>query len=307
MDPILAWGLDVVRGVQTAMNPALTAVMRGLSVAGAELCFLVILPLVYWCVDKRRGLRMGVLVFLSEGVNARLKLAFAQPRPYQLDPAVGLSQEPTYGLPSGHAQRSVVIAGKTAPLFKKPWGLVVAIAFPLLVGLSRVYLGVHFPTDVFAGWALGALFLALDFLFGDRIERLASKLRESLALAIVTAVALFLNLLTGTDAMISGAFFGFAGAAVYARKSAPFSVDGSLGKRALRFLVGIASVALIYVLPKLALAGIEAGGPPIWRFARYALVGAWVSLGAPWLFMRLGLASEEAHSASENEGSVISK
>ncbi len=72
--------------------------------------------------------------------------------------------------------------------------------------------------------------------------------------------------------------------------AAEFSIEGSVPKRALRYLVGIATVALVYVLPKLALAEIEPGGPPLIRFLRYAAVGAWASVGAPWLFMRLSLA-----------------
>lgn len=308
MDQLLTWGLSVVRDAQALASPALTAVMKGISLVGAEYAYLVLLPLVYWCVDKRRGLRMGVLVFLSAVVNLRLKLAFAQPRPYDLDPAVGMDRESTFGLPSGHAQNSTVLWGSAAPLFRVPWGLVLALALPLAVGLSRIYLGMHFPTDVLAGWAIGAVFVLLDRAFGDRIERFLSGLRDTIALALVAAVALGMNVLSTQDTSLSGAFFGLAASAIYARKSAPFSVSGSLRKRALRFLFGIATVAVVYALPKLLLASVEAGGPPLIRFLRYALVGAWVAAGAPWLFLRMGLAEPEAgHSEKENDGSVISK
>jgi membrane-associated phospholipid phosphatase len=307
MDQLLAWGLDVVRGAQSLASPALTAAMKGFSLLGTEICYLVLLPLVYWCVDKRRGLRLGVLVFFSTAVNLRLKLVFAQPRPYDLDPGVGMALEHTYGLPSNHAQTSAVLWGSAASIFRPRWGLALAIVLPFLVGLSRIYLGVHFPTDVLAGWAIGAAIVLLDRLLGDRIERFVSGLRETIALALVTAAALGMNLLYMSDTSLSGAFFGLAGAAVYARKGAPFSVEGSLRKRALRYLFGMATVAIVYALPKLLLAGVEAGGPPLLRFLRYALLGSWVSAGAPWLFMKLGLAGSEPYSASENDGSVISK
>jgi hypothetical protein len=109
------------------------------------------------------------------------------------------------------------------------------------------------------------------------------------------------------NTMLSGAFFGLAAGAVLARRGAPFSVSGKRAKRVLRFLFGIATVAIVYALPKLLLAEIETGGPPLIRFLRYALLGAWVSLGAPWLFLKMGLADREPHSESENEESVISK
>jgi hypothetical protein len=309
MDHYLSWGLGVVRGAQSLSSPALTIIMKGLSLAGTEFFFLAFLPLIYWCIDKRRGLRIGVLVFLSAALNMRLKLAFAQPRPYDLEPALGMAKESSYGLPSGHAQASTVFAGTTAPLFRVPWGLVFAIALPLLVGISRIYLGVHFPTDVLAGWAIGAAIVVLDRLVGDRLERIVAGLHDTLAIALVAAIALAMNVLNMKDTSLSGAFFGLAGAAIYAKKSAPFSISGSLLKRALRYLFGMATVAIVYAIPKLLLAGIEVGGPPLLRFLRYALLGAWVAAGAPWLFLKMGLADPEpeSHSANKNEGSVISK
>jgi hypothetical protein len=307
MDPILSWGLLVVRDAQAFASPFLTAVMKGLSLAGNEFCYLALLPLIYWCVDKRRGLRIGILVFLSTAINMRLKVAFAQPRPYDLDPSVGMARESTFGLPSGHAQVSAVFAGSAAPLFHRPWALVFAIALPLLVGLSRIYLGVHFPTDVLAGWIIGAAIVGIDRLVGDRIDRAMSGLHETLALALVAAVALGMNVLTMKDTSLGGVFFGFAGAAIYAKKATPFSVSGSFWKRALRYIVGMATVAIVYALPKLLLASVEAGGPPLFRFLRYALLGAWVAAGAPWLFLKLGLAENEPYSANEKDGSLISK
>jgi membrane-associated phospholipid phosphatase len=309
MDPVLSWGLSVVRGAQSLASPALTALMNALSFLGTEYCYFALLPLIYWCVDKRRGLRVAVLVFLSAAINLKLKLAFAQPRPYDFEPALGFAKEHTFGLPSGHAQGSAVFWGSSAPLFRVPWGLILAIALPLLVGLSRIYLGVHFPTDVLAGWALGAVVVVLDRLVGDRLERAIAGLRETFAFALVAAVALGMNVLYIKDTSLSGAFFGLAAASIYARKRAPFAVSGSFGKRIARYLFGMATLAIVYALPKLLLAGIEAGGPPLVRFLRYALVGAWVGAGAPWLFLKMGLAECEGEPYSENEkdGSVISK
>jgi hypothetical protein len=87
----------------------------------------------------------------------------------------------------------------------------------------------------------------------------------------------------------------------------PFSVAGTFWKRALRYLVGMAGVGIVYALPKLLLAGIEAEGPPLLRFLRYAFLGAWVAAGAPWLFLKLGLAEIEPYSAKEKDESLISK
>lgn len=292
MNDILAWGLDVVRFVQRAVSPGLTPVVMAITFLGTEWFYLAALPLIYWCVDKRRGARLGLVVFISTFFNAWLKVLFAQPRPYQLDPALGLASESSYGLPSGHAQGSATFWGSIAPIFRGPWGLVLAILLPLLIGLTRLYLGVHFPTDVFAGWALGAFFVGANLLLGDRIEALLAKLRPQLRLAVAAIVALSMNALFMKDTSLAGGFFGFAAGLIYMPTAAPFSVGGSAGKRALRYLFGMATVALIYFGPKLFLGATSS--LPLARFLRYAAVTAWAALGAPWLFLKLGLAEREA-------------
>jgi membrane-associated phospholipid phosphatase len=298
MNDILAWGLDVVRVAQRASSPALTAAMKAITLLGTEWFFLAAIPAVYWCVDKRRGARLGLLVFVSAFCNAWLKVVFAQPRPFQLDPSVGLASETSYGLPSGHAQGTATFWGAAAPLFRRPWGLALALLLPLVVGLSRVYLGVHFPTDLFAGWALGALFVAVEAFWGDRTERFLAGLRPQLRLAAAAAVALGMNALFEADTSLSGVFFGFGAGLAYAPQAAPFSSGGALPKRAARYLFGLATVVVLYVGPKLLLGVL--GSQPLVRFLRYAVVGAWGALGAPWLFLRLGLAEREAPAQSES-------
>lgn len=292
MDAILAWGLDAVRFAQRAQNPLVTAVMKGVTILGTEWFFLAALPLVYWCVDKRRGARLGVMVLFSAFCNAWLKVLFAQPRPFQLDPSVGLASETSYGLPSGHAQSSATFWGGAIPLFRRPWGLVLALAMPLVIGFSRLYLGVHFPTDLLAGWALGALFAVVEARFGDRIVRVLSGLRGQLRLVAPAAVAFLMNALHPKDTSLSGAFFGFAVGLVYATSAAPFAAGGGIAKRCLRYFFGLSGIAILYFLPKLLLGAV--GSQPLPRFLRYGLVGAWGSLGAPWLFLKLDLAKREA-------------
>ena len=74
----------------------------------------------------------------------------------------------TYSFPSGHSYVSALIAGSLACLgllyFVSPWGWLAAVGFVVfagLVGISRIYLGAHFPSDVAAGWILAAAVLWL--------------------------------------------------------------------------------------------------------------------------------------------------
>ncbi len=113
-------------------------------------------------LGKRLSAAM-LAISLAGGValNGVLKLGFARPRP---DLVAHLVEVHTASFPSGHAMLSAVcyltlgtlLAGVAGQRRLKVYILGVAIGLALLVGFSRIYLGVHWPTDVLAGWSLGA-------------------------------------------------------------------------------------------------------------------------------------------------------
>ena len=109
---------------------------------------------------------------LSEG----LKLGFARPRP---ELAPHMVEVYSASFPSGHALLSAIayltlgamLARASTKKRIKTLALMVAAMLTILVGLSRIYLGVHWPSDVLAGWALGAAWAALWWLFAWWLDR----------------------------------------------------------------------------------------------------------------------------------------
>ena len=298
MEEVLAWGVDVVRAVQTVSSPGLTAAMRVLTLAGSEYFYMIFLPILFWCVDERFGARFGVVFLLSSFVNGWLKVAFAQPRPYNLDPSVGLSSETSYGLPSGHAQGSSTFWGLLAPRLRRPWGLALAILVPLLISFTRLYLGVHFPTDIFLGLALGWGFAIAGLLLGDRVERLLASWDVRVNVILAAALALAMNALNMRDTNLSGVFFGTAvGAAFLFGKLRFDASSGGPAQKAARFGLGLAGMAVIYFGVKLAAPKDGESLYALFRFVRYGLIGAWVSFGAPWTFLKLGMAGSRPEEA----------
>lgn len=291
MEHVLEWGLDVIRAIQTIASPGLTVAMKILTTAGTEYFYLLFLPIIFWCVDEKGGARLGLVFIFSSFVNGWLKTAFGQPRPYDLDPALGMARETSHGLPSGHAQGSSTFWGMAAPMVRRPWGLVLAIALPLLISFTRLYLGVHFPTDVFLGLALGWGFALLSWGFGAKLETMIARWDIRVQILVAAALALGMNALHMEDTSMPGAFFGTAvGAAFLFRRPRFDASSGSLAKKAARFSLGGAIMAVIYVGGKLAFPGEGSPSYALWRFLRYGLIGVWISLGAPWLFLRLKLA-----------------
>jgi undecaprenyl-diphosphatase len=101
----------------------------------------------------RDGLFFGLAVVGSAALNIAAKNHYARVRP---DLWISLAPETTYSFPSGHAMGSATLSVAIILLSwpsRWRWAVIVAgVAFVLAVGLSRIYLGVHYPSDILAGW-----------------------------------------------------------------------------------------------------------------------------------------------------------
>ena len=128
---------------------------------GYQQFYLLFIPVIYWCVDPKLGVRLGIGLMASAAVNGMLKLAFHQPRPYWVDPRVQIySTESSFGMPSGHAQNGIVFWGLLAKKFRTLKSIILLGLIALFIGISRIYLGVHFLGDVLVGWVAGGLLLS---------------------------------------------------------------------------------------------------------------------------------------------------
>ncbi|GHU85436.1 hypothetical protein FACS189473_4430 [Spirochaetia bacterium] len=320
------WGIALIKGIQTIEHPALTAVIRVLTGLGTELFYIPVILFIFWCVDEKQGGRFCILILLSTWVNGFFKNLLKQPRPYNLDPSVGRGFEPSYGIPSGHAQQSFVFWGAAAPWAGKWTGKTAAhlasVLFILIIAFTRLYLGLHFPTDILAGWVLGALLLALYFIFGSRLEGLIAAGGTRFQMICAAIIALLMNG-SGAGTNIGGMFLGFCAGYSLMIRHIRFSAQAPVrGKRpsglilTARYFLGMAGMALIYIVLKLLLPGEGSlfAALPGWgsaspyyelgRFLRYGMLGLWAAAGAPWVFCRIGLA--DAGPGASDQGSADS-
>lgn len=293
MEALWQWGIEFIHTVQLMHGPVLDEIFKAITFLGEEEFYLIFIPLIFWCVDFAVGARLAFAFLFSAYINTGLKELLAHPRPFELDPTVKLHDAEGYGLPSGHSQSAVVVWGIIAAAFRKTWLWVVAILLMALIGFSRVYLGVHFPTDVLSGWAVGAAFLAIYLALEPRIKAWLKQAGFGVQLALAMAVPLLLLLLypAGDAARAMPALMGMGVGIALIRRVSPFNAAGPLWQRAVRFLVGAIGLFALYLGLKFVFPG---EGEPLYfamRVVRYALVGLWATLGAPWLFLRLRLAS----------------
>ena len=292
MDTVWQWGLYLIVWIQQFREPALDALMRWFTFMGDEQFSLLLLPFALWCVDFRMGVRLGVIFLLSVVVNSALKDVFQQPRPYDLNPDVKLGDAGGYGLPSGHAQSAAVVWGSIAVWARRGWFWLLAIGIIVLVGFSRIYLGVHFPTDVLAGWAVGAGLLGVYYRVLPHGPRIARQLALGVQLLAAILLPAALALIDPTNDTVSamGVLAGIGVGLPWAWRFVPFSASGPWWQRGARFIIGAVVLLAVYEGLRAVFPGETSPFYFPFRYLRYGLLGLWSALGAPWLFLKLRLA-----------------
>lgn len=329
MENFLEWGVDWI--VRLQRQGWLIAPMQAVTWLGSEEFFLLVMPALYWCVNRRLGLGMAVMLIGSNAVNNVLKLLLHLPRPYWVDPRVqALSSETTYGLPSGHAQNALAIWGYLASRVRALSPALVWLLALVLIGLisvSRVVLGMHYPTDVAGGWLVGAVLLGAMWQWqapaAAWLGRL--RLRQQLLLAVlVSAVYLVVGVsvraaISGTPdpaswaatawisqeepiaprdsesiANAAGLLLGLGLGMALAHHGARFDAAGPWGKRAARFVIGLIGMLVCWRGLALIFPSEPEAVDFAFRYLRYALTALWALYGAPWVFLRTGLAAAEA-------------
>jgi undecaprenyl-diphosphatase len=130
---------------------------------GEETAFLALALVFFWCVDKRRGYYLMAVGFTGTILNQMLKLTCRVPRPWMLDPEFTILEQAReaaagYSFPSGHTTSAVGTFGSLAATSRQKRSAAIYTVLALLVGFSRMYIGVHTPADVIVG-ALTSLVL----------------------------------------------------------------------------------------------------------------------------------------------------
>ena len=294
----------------------LGAPMKLFSFLGSEPFFLFMLPLVYWNIDRRIGARLGILLISSVVLNDLIKVAFALPRPFWTSGVGQLASKPevSFGFPSGHAQSTAALWTFVALQTKKPrlWASL-AFVVVVLVALSRLYVGAHYPFDVVGGALIGYALLAV-FLRAEK--PLARAFKGSLPLQIGALIGVcvvvaslywlvsrrlilpvqtsagyetYVEAIAGLKfAQRIGALLGLCGGLALASHFVPFEVAATRAQKIIRFVLGIVATVVLWIVTKKL--------PPslVFSIAGYLVLTLWVTLGAPALFVRLCLMQLEA-------------
>ena len=259
--------------------------MKAITILGNEEFYLLVLPVLIWCWRKTSVLPLVILLLLNFWINYEFKEFFHLARPE----GVNLISATHYGFPSGHAQGAMVLWGYLAWLLNRLNGKQVYGWFGLIVvfiGLSRIYLGVHFPSDVIGGWSIGFVILFIGIRVVKLVEARKLKFPTIPTAVLIGFVGLMLALLRPSDISVraGGMLAGLIGGMLIELEYLKSNLNARWWQQALKIIIGVTGILILKIGIKMILPEM------LWAdWLRYGIIGLWMGFGAPVVFTWLRL------------------
>ncbi|MBF88631.1 MAG: hypothetical protein CMG75_03045 [Candidatus Marinimicrobia bacterium] len=270
----------VIDFFQSFDSPGIYFLMRFASLFGDKGFYVIIFPLSYWFFNRVNTISFTVLICISIFINLGLKEFFHQERP--LD--VALIDAEGYSFPSGHAQMTVVIWGFLIYKIRKYFGY--GILTIIIIGISRLYLGVHWPLDVVGGWIIGGLLLAGFFPLENWLIKKINFVKLSIFLPLLFTLTVLISIFSNVEygGIVMGTLFGLVSGGVIAERL-DFPTQRLVPlDYIISIIVGCIGIYLLYLLVK-PIAYIGEGS----LFMALTIICLWISLGGPFLTQKIKL------------------
>ncbi len=276
------FGNAVIKGVQSIANPFFDALFVGITLMGEETFFMLIAVFIFWCCDKRLGYKMGFAFFTGAFVNGLIKSALKVPRPIGEPGIRSLRIETAEGFsfPSGHTQNAATIWSSIFLHLKKRWITLLGSLLIFLTALSRLYLGVHRPLDVLVGIVVGILWTVGCNSFFHFVEKTGKK--ALLFILILPSIFLAIQSNTATGYKVLGVLLAFFLGYIVESRYIRFETRATLPVQLLKLAVGIGVLFALKAFVKMLLPE-----SVISDLFRYFLMGLWITVIGPYLFVKL--------------------
>ena len=240
---MFAFELQFLKWLESIRTGFLTALFEGITILGEETLIILLVVGLWFAVDGKLAQKVFFVTIASTGLNGIVKNIAKVPRPFEKGIAPVRKETATgFSFPSGHTQNFATCSTFFAIKFKKKWLTVLVAVFIGLVALSRLYLGVHYPSDVIVGVALG---VGMAFL-GNYLFDSAKDVKKLYLATLLVFVPFIIYFLIVADERFADFFkvFGMMGGLTLIgfldEKMEPISYDVPWWKKLIRIVIGVA-------------------------------------------------------------------
>lgn len=274
--------MEAIKFIQSFSTPFLDHFFKIVTDVGGEYFPIVAITILYWCVDKKFGYKLGFAFITTCALNVTLKEIFQVPRPigqpgirsFYLESATG------YSFPSGHTQSAATFWTSLMVRLKSVWIYIMGITLIIMIAISRIYLGVHTLADVIVGGTIGVLWA---FVSNKIYDYTLKKGKKGVILTFVIPILAGMFLIhTGDYYKVAAVTTSFIIGLIIEPSYIRFKVRLALWKQVIKYTFGIVVLLGLEVYIKTLLPY-----TPLAVFLGYFLMGIWITTVAPFVFSQV--------------------
>ncbi len=286
--------MEIIRFLQSFSSDFSNVLMLMVTYFGNLYFLMLLVCIIYWCYDKEVGYKIAIILSCSVVLNNFVKLLVESPRPIGIGDVLTFGEYTAtgYSFPSGHTQNVTVFGTSLFILTRNRLVLVLTPIVALLVGLSRLYLGLHWPIDILGGFVFA---LIVSMMLNEVLIKLSTT-KVNILIGVFVLVFLIFIAFVKKDEMsrdyfksmglICGVYFG----SLFESRYVNFSASASNIDNVMKVIIGISTTVLVDVLFTYLLGGIWFGS-----VVKYFVIGFWIMGVIPFIFKLSNLYYKEAY------------
>ncbi|MDA1746248.1 phosphatase PAP2 family protein [Bacillus paranthracis] len=257
----------------------LTAFFKLVSIIANETLYLIVISISYWCVSKRKAFHMIVMLCFSGYIGIVIKEFMKIPRPYTYDGIQSLYEKSaaSYSFPSTHVQLATTFWGSFMILCKKRIVWIIGIVFIILVAISRLYLRVHWLSDI-----IGAvLFSVIVVYLYTKVTMELSDRKFILLQRIIVAVSLIMYVMTSQvdNLKLLGVLTGSTIGIMLENHFINMNESNDFKTQVVKTVLGLSIMLIMQFILKKVI--------PDMYYLRYAVTGITITFLCPFMFHML--------------------
>ena len=292
--------MEVISFLQSFSSDFLNYVMIFITSFGSLYVLIALSAIIYWCCNKKIGYKMAVILSYSSVLNNFVKGFVQTPRPIGVDGISSFGEFTAigYSFPSGHAQNITTFGANLYIFTRKKSVFILSLLLIILVSISRLYLGLHWPTDIFGGIILA---LIVSILLNEvlvKLNRLKANLLVGSFILFFILGSLFIdwNDMGQDYYKTMGIFVGIYIGHLFESKYVNFNPIASGVDNVMKLIIGGFTTALLYFLLSMGFKLITFELiVPLMGILKYFILGFWIIGVVPLIFKLSNLYYKEAY------------
>lgn len=288
--------MEVIQFLQSFSSDLLNTVMLIITSFGSVYFSIFVVCIIYWCYNKDIGFKLGIIMACSGVLNSIVKSLVRSPRPIGVEGvnSIGEFSAPGYSFPSGHTQ-NITTLGVSMYIFTRSRVIfILSVILIVLVGISRLYLGLHWPIDILGGFVLS---LIISIVLNEVLIKLSdfkiNMLIGILSLIFLLSVFFIEHGENGQDYFKTmGMFIGVYLGHLFERRYVNFSPDASNVDNIMKIIIGAFTTILLEILLSYLFNMVNI----YWLYIiKYMIIGFWIFGAIPLIFKLTNLYYKEAY------------